>query len=78
MLKLLAAALAALFVTASPVTFAQVQSPAPTGPERLNPTDLAKLTDARPDEILARGGKRYPYTGTEPASPHRKDCGDCR
>ena len=53
MLKLLAAALTALFVTASPVTYAQVQFPTPMGPERLNPTDLAKLTDERIEIVKA-------------------------
>jgi hypothetical protein len=52
MLKLLAAALTTLFVTASPATYAQVQFPS-MGPERLNPTDLAKLTDERIEIVKA-------------------------
>jgi LTXXQ motif family protein len=51
MLKLLAAALTALFVTASSVTYAQAQFPTPM--ERLNPTDLAKLTDERIEIVTA-------------------------
>jgi hypothetical protein len=53
MLKLLPAALTALFVTASSVTYAQAQFPTPMGPERLNPTDLAKLTDERIEIVKA-------------------------
>jgi hypothetical protein len=45
MLKLLAAGATALFVTLSPTAFAQ--TPSATGPARLGPSDLAKLTDER-------------------------------
>jgi hypothetical protein len=53
MLKLLAAALTTLFVTASPGAYAQAQFPTPMGPERLNPADLAKLTDERIEVVKA-------------------------
>jgi ABC-type transporter Mla subunit MlaD len=49
MLKLLTAGLTALFVTASPLAYAQV----PAAPERLSPADLAKLTDARIELVKA-------------------------
>jgi hypothetical protein len=45
MLKLLAAAATALFLTLSPTAFAQ--APSAMGPTRLSPADLAKLTDER-------------------------------
>ena len=45
MLKLLAAATTALFVTLPPTAFAQ--APSTMGPAHLGPADLAKLTDER-------------------------------
>src|SRR5262249_33282577 len=57
MLKLLTAGLTALFVTASPLAYAQVPGAAPVpgamGPDHLSPADLAKLTDARIELVKA-------------------------
>jgi hypothetical protein len=49
MLKLVAAGLTALFVTASPIAYAQ----APTGGPRLSATDFDRLTDARVNLVKA-------------------------
>jgi len=51
MLKLTAAAATALFVTASPVVYAQTPSAVPL--ERLSTADLSKLTDLRIDLVKA-------------------------
>jgi hypothetical protein len=48
-LKLVAAGLTALFVTASPIAYAQ----APTGGPRLSATDFDRLTDARVNLVKA-------------------------
>jgi len=51
MLKIVAAAATAFFVTASPLAYAQTPSPAAASPERLNAADWSKLTDLRIDLI---------------------------
>ena len=51
MLKIVTAGVTALFVTAAPVAYAQTPSARPL--ERLNPTDLNALTDARLDIVKA-------------------------
>jgi hypothetical protein len=51
MLKLTAAVATALFVTASPLAYAQTPSAAPPG--RLGTADLSKLTDLRIDLVKA-------------------------
>jgi len=51
MLKIVAAAAIAFFVTASPLAYAQTPSPAAASPERLNAADWSKLTDLRIDLI---------------------------
>jgi hypothetical protein len=51
MLKIVAAAATALFVTASPLAHAQTPSAAAAPPERLNAADWSKLTDLRIDLV---------------------------
>ena len=51
MLRILTAGVMALLVTGSQLAYAQ--SPSAMGPERVNPADLAKLTDARIEIIKA-------------------------
>ena len=51
MLKIVAAAATALFVTASPLAFAQ--TPSAALPERLSAADWTKLTDLRIDLVKA-------------------------
>jgi LTXXQ motif family protein len=53
MLKIVTAAATALFVAASPLTYAQTPSPSSSPPERLSALDWNKLTDLRIDLVKA-------------------------
>ena len=53
MLKIVAAGATALFVTASPIAYAQTPSPSAATPERLNLADRNTLTDLRIDLVKA-------------------------
>jgi len=53
MLKIVAAGATALFVTASPIAYAQTPSPSAAAPERLNLADRNTLTDLRIDLVKA-------------------------
>ena len=53
MLKMVTAAATALFVTASPLAYAQTPPPSSSPPERLSALDWNKLTDLRIDLVKA-------------------------